>query len=158
MNEMVSTMVRTILAACKENDELRNALLVGLCEMTFGGTTASVPAPEAPAPKTRKTRKNAKTPKNWYDEFASKDTTVEVKGTTVQVTVARGHADEWHDALRSAGFRWSRGNRNWWAYLDDEKRAQVAERNRETDALTAGMTRDEKREYWRNRKAADKAA
>ena len=153
MNEMVSTMVSTILAACKENDELRNALLVGLCQMTLMGNDDSVPAP-----KTRKAAKAPKAPKNWYDEFASKDTTVEVKGTTVQVTVARGHADEWHDALRAAGFRWSRGNRNWWAYLDDEKRAQVAERNRETDALTAGMTRDEKREYWRNRKAANKVA
>lgn len=136
MNEMANM----ILAIAQQDDELRNALIAGLCALVLnGGDNIPVSAPVS---------------ENWYDEFSSDVTEVTVKGTTVQVKVARGHAPEWHDRLRAAGFKWSRKNSCWWAYLDDDKRAQVAAHNRESDALTAGMTREEKRDFWRARKAA----
>ena len=122
-----------------------------------------VPAPKAPkAVKTESTKakKHAKkhTQQEWYAAFESTSTEVKVLGSTVQVTVKRGHAPEWHDQLRSAGFTWSRKNHNWWAYLNDEQRAKVAKRNIENDAATAGMDNEQKREYWRARRAARRTA
>lgn len=105
-----------------------------------------------------KAPKNEPTTQEWYDNFRSESTEVKVLASTVQVTVKRGHADEWHDKLRATGFSWSRSNRNWWAYLDDEKRAKVATRNAENDAATAGMTAEQKRAYWAARRTARKSA
>jgi len=95
---------------------------------------------------------------NWLDQFKSRHTTVTVKTNTVTVAVERGHASEWKAQLRAAGFRWSFKNRVYWAWLDDEKRAEVAQRNAENDALTEGMTPEEKRAFWAARKAARKSA
>lgn len=95
---------------------------------------------------------------NWYDMFVSEHTEVTVKTNTVQVKVERGHSGEWKPQLRAAGFRWSFKNRVYWAWLDDEKRAEIAARNAENDALTEGMTDDEKRAFWAERRAARKSA
>ena len=95
---------------------------------------------------------------NWYDQFRSEHTTVEVKSSTVQVTVERGHAPEWKAQLRAAGFRWSKKNRNYWAWIDDNKRAEVAARNIANDAATEGMTPEERRAYWAERRAKRNAA
>lgn len=89
----------------------------------------------------------------WYDEFKSANTTVTPMRDTVQVKVARGHADEWHDRLRAAGFKWSKKG-FWWAYNDSKKRSAVAERNIANDSATAGMTKDERRAYWQERNAS----
>ena len=122
-------------------------------------TTAKEPA-KAPA-KTKpasKTKAAPVTPKaarghQWYDEFVSANTTVTPMRDTVQVKVARGHADEWHDRLRAAGFKWSKKG-FWWAYYDSKKRAAIAERNIANDTATAGMTKDERRAYWQERNAS----
>lgn len=111
---------------------------------------ATVPAPVAPKSEPVAVLASEK----WYNRFKSATTTVKVLGSTVQVTVKRGHANEWHDELRASGFKWSKKNHNWWAYLDDEKRAEVAAHNIEVDKATEGMTDEQKREYWRARRAA----
>ena len=88
----------------------------------------------------------------WYDMFRSEHTTVTVKSSTVQVAVERGHASEWKAQLRAAGFRWSKNARCYWAWLDDEKRAEIARRNAENDAATEGMTSEQRRAYWAERR------
>lgn len=89
----------------------------------------------------------------WWDEFQSPTTTVTITKNTVQVKVKRGYATHWHDTLRHSGFKWSKKG-FWWADMDAKKRQALAERNRANDAATAGMTKEERREYWRNRNAA----
>ena len=92
----------------------------------------------------------------WYDDFKSPHTTVIPKRDTVQVKVERGYASEWHDKLRAAGFTWSKKG-FWWASMDSKKRAAVAERHAANDAATAGMSKEERREYWKERNAARQA-
>lgn len=144
------------------------ALLAALCgtsaEAPKAPTKAPTKAPKkstkkapAKAPKVEKAPTLKLVPPAWYDEFKSPDTTVEVKRTQVNVKVARGHASEWHDKLRAAGFTWSKKG-FWWASLDDSKRSAVAQRHASTDAATAGMSKDERREYWRNHNASRKAS
>ena len=119
-----------IAQICESDTELRDALLVALLNTVT---------------------ENAEPETVWYDAFKSESTTVQVKATTVQVKVKRGHANEWHDRLRAAGFRWSRKG-FWWAHLDDGKRAEVAAHNAEIDAQTAGMTSEQRRTYWAERR------
>ena len=102
----------------------------------------------------KKDKKAKKAKKAWYSEFDAPTTTLEIEDDVVVVTVAYGHSKEWHDNLRAAGFRWDRKERNWKAFLDDEKRAKTAARNNEIDAQTAGMTPAQKREYWAAKRAA----
>lgn len=142
-----SILISLIVDRCANDNEFAIKLLNELtAQLTKNVTTTPV-----------KTDAPVKTNEHWYDAFKSDNTTVKVKGSTVQVTVERGHAKEWHDELRAAGFQWSKKNHNWWAHQDAEKREKVAERNRKNDALTAGMTADEKREFWRNRRAQNAA-
>ena len=128
---------------------------------------ASAPTPAPAKPKKPVARKPKKaqlslvapiTPSDargtqWWDDFKAPTTDVTVTKTTVQVKVKRGYADKWHDTLRHEGFKWSKKG-FWWAHLDDKKRSAIAERNRANDAATAGMTKEERREYWRKRSAA----
>lgn len=94
---------------------------------------------------------------NWYDAFESEFTTITVKDNVVTVKVARGHANEFRPQLRAAGFRWGRKCHAYWAWLDDEKRAEVARRNAENDALTEGMTYEQRKAFWAERKARKSA-
>lgn len=126
------------------------------------GTAAPAPA-HKPAPQKAKKPRHATPTKpitpaearghQWWDDFESPTTTVTLLKDTVQVKVARGSANEWHDSLRHAGFKWSKKG-FWWAYLDTKKRNAIAERNRANDAATAGMTKEERRAYWRERNAS----
>lgn len=147
MEKNTEQMAQFIIATCEGDAELTVAVLRGLIGLVSSNIELVEPVVEVES-----------ADENWYDEFRSSTTTVKVKGNTVQVDVARGHADEWHDKLRTAGFKWSKKNRNWWAYLDDEKRAEVAKRNIENDKLTAGMTSEQKREFWAARRAARNVA
>ena len=113
---------------------------------------AVAPKPSAPKIKSPVTPAKARG-YQWYDAFASEHTTITLKRDTVQVKVARGYASDWHDKLRHAGFKWSKKG-FWWASLDAQKRSAIAERNIANDAATAGMTKEERREYWRERNAS----
>ena len=93
----------------------------------------------------------------WYRVFESEFTTITVKEKTVQVKVERGHASEFKAQLRAAGFRWGNNIRAYWAWLDDEKRAEVARRNAENDALTEGMNYEQRKAFWAERKARKSA-
>lgn len=147
---------------CEES--LVPAIIAQMCSNSPAPTPAPAPAP-APARKSKTTPKPARksrikviTPADarghqWWDDFKSDNTTVTLLKDTVQVKVARGHADEWHDSLRHAGFKWSKKG-FWWAYLDSKKRNEIAERNRANDAATAGMSKEERRAYWRERNAS----
>ena len=73
-----------------------------------------------------------------------------MKASTVQVKVKRGYAERWHNTLRHNGFTWSRKG-FWWAPLDGAQREKTAKKNRRNDALTEGMSKEERREFWRNR-------
>lgn len=158
-----TTILATLIAEmCVKDEDFAAKLAATLLSEHVKNTepakpSAAKPKPAKPStakPKAAKpaTRKVSTEPKRWYDEFRSEFTTVKILKNTVQVKVARGHAPEWHDKLRAAGFSWSKKG-FWWASLDDEKREVVATRNKRNDELTKGMTYEQKREFWRNRKA-----
>lgn len=133
-NKTNETLLAIITEACKNDEGLRDLVIAALAKNEVVEKTEE---PKA----------------EWYERFISDHTTVKVLSKTVQVKVERGFAKEWHDELRAAGFKWSRKG-FWWASLDDEKRAAVAKRNQENDALTKGMTYEEKKAFWAARKAA----
>ena len=135
-NEILYAFVMNILS---QNPEVSAMVFADLLSNMLGTEVAvNEPEPE----------------ENWYDQFRSENTTVKVTSENVQVTIARGHADEWKHQLKMAGFRWSKKNRNYWAPLDDDKRAETARRNRENYEATKDMTPEERRAYWANRRNA----
>ena len=141
-----------ITALANELAKYDPAFVVGVLLKADNEVAAETPVVSKPAAKKQTKQRKASEDNVWYDQFRSENTEVKVFASTVQVTVARGHASEWHDILRSNGFSWSRKNRNWWAYQDQQKRAKVAARNAANDAATAGMTAEQKRTYWRERR------
>lgn len=143
MNNNDSILAAFVLNLLRDNPEVSAVVFAELLNDAIGVASKTMADEPVVEPVTE----------NWYDQFVSEHTTVVVKTSTVHVTIERGHASEWKQQLRNAGFRWSKKNRAYWAWLDDEKRAEIAERNRANDAATAGMTADEKRAYWAARHA-----
>lgn len=162
---MTTITVNGVTITCEA--ALAPSIIAELCKTPATAPIIPTPAPVTPKPRKTPAKKPAQaskpiTPKEargfqWYDTFKSAHTTVTLKRDTVQVKVDRGYATEWHDKLRAAGFTWSKKG-FWWASLDSKKRQAIADRHIANDAATAGMTKDEKREYWRARNAARAAA
>ena len=168
MNAPTTTItVNGITITCEV--ALAPSIVAELCKTPATAPTVPSPAPaKTKTSKPRKTTVKAPAPARkltpevargvqWWDSFKSAHTTVTLKRDTVQVKVDRGYATEWHDKLRAAGFTWSKKG-FWWASLDSKKRQAVADRHIANDAATAGMTKEEKRAYWRERNSARHAA
>lgn len=146
MKKKTAKQLASIIDMCRDNNELTIAVLESLVELVQNNIeSASEPVV------------NTEPEVEWYDVFKSEFTEVKVKDNVVTVKVARGHADEFRPQLRAAGFRWGRKCRAYWAWLDDEKRAEVARRNAENDALTEGMSYEERKAFWAERKARKSA-